>query len=270
MGMRVSIGVIDPNVSVTYQLPVAAVSYILLGVQAQLDPLNRNPYVSEAFAVVDSVAYEAFKTFVNSVGTADAVQSIDTAKGLNELVVATMAITWYRTYIRDFDDAVAPTELTALALAKGTQFETISVADDQTLDYDKARFETLSAVDVKAVDFSTQRAETVEAQDARSLLVERPENELIVISEADTREFTKLATDGVGMNDQAEAQDGIALGFATSISNVAFVADSDDILVGKNLSDSPSVDDDGSLFNQGYCDVTYFAEEYVGDSRTFT
>lgn len=270
MSMRVSIGVIDPNVSVTYQLPVAAVSYILLGVQAQLDPLNRNPYVSESFAVVDSAAYEAIKALANSVGTADAVQSIDTAKGLNDLVTATMTISFLRTYVRDFDDTVEPVELKALALAQGTRFETISVADDQTLDYEKARFETLSATDVKAVDFSTQRSETVSAQDARSLLVERPESELIVISEADVKEFTKLATDGVGMNDQAEAQDGIALGFATSISNVAFVADSDDILVGKNLSDSPSVDDDGSLFNQGYCDVTYFAEEYVGDSRTFT
>lgn len=35
-------------------------------------------------------------------------------------------------------------------------------------------------------------------------------------------------------------------------------------------SHSVSMDDTGSLLSQGYCDLTYFAADYVGETRTFT
>jgi hypothetical protein len=41
-------------------------------------------------------------------------------------------------------------------------------------------------------------------------------------------------------------------------------------LTTKARSDSGSVSDSGDLRSQGYCDFTYFAEDYVGASRTFT
>lgn len=270
MGMRVSIGVIDPLVSVSYQLPVTNVSYILLAVDARLDPLNKNPYLSESFAVVDAVTYEAVKTFSNAVATADQVRSIDTAKTVIDTLSLVEFIEWYRTYIRDFGDSVSPDESKALSLAKGTLSESVVTSDNRTAQYDKARTETLTVADSKSLALDTSRSETLTVDDFRSLLFERGDSELISISESDVLDFEKLVADGVGMNDQAEANDGFSFGFATSFSNVAFAEDSDTLLMDKGLSDSQSVEDTGSLFNQGYCDVTYFAEEYVGDSRTFT
>jgi len=38
----------------------------------------------------------------------------------------------------------------------------------------------------------------------------------------------------------------------------------------RSFSDSVSTSSSGSLRSQGYCDFTYFAEDYVGYSRTFT
>ena len=37
----------------------------------------------------------------------------------------------------------------------------------------------------------------------------------------------------------------------------------------KSLTDSNTTSDSGYLYSQGYCDITYFAEDYVGTSRTF-
>lgn len=40
--------------------------------------------------------------------------------------------------------------------------------------------------------------------------------------------------------------------------------------IGQVLSDSAVFESNGSLRSQGYCDFDYFAEDYVGQSRTFT
>ena len=38
----------------------------------------------------------------------------------------------------------------------------------------------------------------------------------------------------------------------------------------RNFTNTASSTDAGSLRNQGYADFTFFAEDYVGASRTFT
>jgi hypothetical protein len=38
----------------------------------------------------------------------------------------------------------------------------------------------------------------------------------------------------------------------------------------KPFSDMIATTSAGALLSQGYCDITYFAEDYVGESRTFS
>jgi hypothetical protein len=38
----------------------------------------------------------------------------------------------------------------------------------------------------------------------------------------------------------------------------------------KAIADMIELADAGSLVAQNYCDITYFAEDYVGESRTFS
>jgi len=51
--------------------------------------------------------------------------------------------------------------------------------------------------------------------------------------------------------------------------DVTAISDALAILKTKILGDSSAFTDSGSLRNQGYCAFDYFAEDYVGDSRTF-
>lgn len=82
--------------------------------------------------------------------------------------------------------------------------------------------------------------------------------------------ITKLLTDGVGMIDSFDLNDGATYTFTKALSNVSFVTDAVVRTPQKGVSDAVAVDSAGSLRSQGYCDFTYFAEDYVGDSRTFT
>ena len=58
--------------------------------------------------------------------------------------------------------------------------------------------------------------------------------------------------------------------FTRTFLNNSDVTDNDVLNVGKKHSDTTSMTDVGSLRSQGFADFTYFAEDYVGASRTFT
>jgi len=46
-------------------------------------------------------------------------------------------------------------------------------------------------------------------------------------------------------------------------------SDAKALTVGKSLSDTTTSSDSGTVLSQGYCDITYFLEDYVGYSTTF-
>jgi hypothetical protein len=94
--------------------------------------------------------------------------------------------------------------------------------------------------------------------------------------------IAKALSDGYTISDVANVLTGkhVSDTFALSETHTKAVtaARTDSALLGdahasalsKVLSDTPLIADAGSLRSQGYCDFTYFAEDYVGASRTFT
>jgi hypothetical protein len=57
--------------------------------------------------------------------------------------------------------------------------------------------------------------------------------------------------------------------FNRSFSETEYVIDSQNLSFFKGLSDSKSTSDSGALRMTDYADISYFAEDYVGVSRTF-
>ncbi len=82
-------------------------------------------------------------------------------------------------------------------------------------------------------------------------------------------DYSKVLSDGVAMNDALGAGDGIAYTFVTSVSNVAFAADSAALSSQTIKSETLAATDSGIIVQQDYVDLTYFAEDYVGVSYTF-
>jgi len=91
------------------------------------------------------------------------------------------------------------------------------------------------------------------------------------VGTADTRiaAYTKAISDGVAMNDESEAIDGSVHEFSKGVSNVVFTADADSLIFTTSRVESTSVADAGLLSMQSYCDLSYFAEDYVGVSQIF-
>ena len=87
-----------------------------------------------------------------------------------------------------------------------------------------------------------------------------------------SRSFTDTAYATDDFDGEASILDDQEMQFLKSLTDIASVSDS--IIVLKTiplvLTETPSATDAGSLRSQGFADFTYFAEDFVGASRTFT
>lgn len=118
--------------------------------------------------------------------------------------------------------------------------------DDQTI----AFFKSLEHIPVatEATAFLLQRglADGSSASEDAALLVAKPYFETPAAAAAHTLTNLKI------------------------LGHTSTASDADVLLTGKVLADSAGADSAGSLRSQGYTvDLTYFAEDYVGESRTF-
>lgn len=149
------------------------------------------------------------------------------------------------------DTLAPPTDTQTLSTNKGLS-ESVSFSDSAvaTLIFLRDFSDSVSAIDAPAILFSPAYVETVAASDTISFA------------------HTKTFADGFSMNDLADAG-GPVWSFSDTTANIVTMSDSSLLSSGKGISDSVSALDSGVLSMQDYCDLTYFAADYVGVSRTF-
>jgi hypothetical protein len=164
----------------------------------------------------------------------------------------------------------------AVALAVSKQFaDAVSVAttvDVLTLETVKALQDSVSFTEVfvATLVFIRTFADSVSFTEATTFAVDKPLADAVTFSETTTRAFIKSLVDGVAMNDSFDLGDGAVFAFTKGVSNVVSVQDAKILTPQKGVSDMIGASDAGSLISQGYCDFSYFAEDYVGASRTFS
>lgn len=109
----------------------------------------------------------------------------------------------------------------------------------------------------------------VSLADSYAVVTHKLVSELSVTNDKAIRSVEKLLSDGVAMNDTFGAGDGAVYSFAKGISNVTMVDDVTTKTPAKALAEQIDFSDSGVLLAQGYCDFTYFAEDYVGARIVF-
>jgi hypothetical protein len=286
--LRASIAVVDAHAEVSYVLPVAAISYIDMKLTASLDVLNKNPYVSDTQVVIDKAVLAVAKQFSDGFSTADAI----TGKvfGLNKAdsISFTDALVVVITFIRDFADAASVSDAVAVDTAKAL-FDSVGNTDTDSYDFSKFIPDGVAMQDGADVQdgnvhhfekyvmnmafptdanqkfFEKLLSDAFSPIDALSVSFSKPLFDSFAFTDTQTFDF------GIVKSDSVNTTESLANAFSKQISpdSIAF---SDQIVKnpGKGLSDSAVPEDVGSLRSQGYCDITYFAEDYVGESRTFT
>ena len=145
------------------------------------------------------------------------------------------------------------------------------LTDDATLAVTKALNDSIgfSETFVRTLVFIRDFDDSFLTSDAHTFAVDKVLLDGFAFTEHTAFDVVKLLTDGVAMNDTSSAVDGSQFSFSKYITNVAFALDTTTIEAQKSLPETVSGVDSGYLRGQGYCDFTYFAEDYVGYSRTF-
>lgn len=181
---------------------------------------------------------------------------------------ATLDVTGRFRYVPEL---VVVTEAVALAVAKAFSDST-TTTDSLVHEVTKSLADSVgfTEVFVATLVFLRDFTESVTATDTQTLAIDKPLSELITALDAASRQFSKYLADGVAMNDSFDLSDGLLYAFSKATTNAAFVTDARQLTTTKTISDMIAPADAGSLVSQGYCDITYFAEDYVGESRTFS
>ena len=162
------------------------------------------------------------------------------------------------------DSATATDALTDLVFTKAP-VDAASAADAITaFSASKVLTDTATSVDSPAFSASKALVDTSSAADAFVASVLKPLSDAASAADAPTNNFTKI------VSDLATLADAAALSASKVLSDTPTLADVVAISAGKSIIDIATASDSGSLRMQDYCDFTYFAEDYVGESRTFT
>lgn len=230
--------------------------------------------LAEDPAITDAYAYTVTKPFTEAMGGTD----------LSVLLLT-----------KPFADSFGVTDSDTLSFAKGVT-ETPALIDTRTFDFTKVISEQLfstddldgeaSAEDDQEIQFVKTRSDSSALTDnfSKTVTFSRTFTEAPAANEEHSFDVNKPLTEAPTASDSF----GKVVAFSRSFTEAGSASDSDTLNTGKNLSDNGGIidaqvvqftkassdssvaADSGSLRSQGYCDFTYFAEDYVGASRTFT
>lgn len=167
-------------------------------------------------------------------------------------------------------DVFSVTDTTSLNTSKIADVDTFTTVDDTTRSTGKGLSDSATMGDsvLTVLIFIRDFTDTTSLADAKTLLVSPAYSDTFTTSETVARSLSKTLTDSFALNDLSDAA-GPTWSFSDFTNNVVSTSDSTTVTNTKGLLDSLSSSDSGTLISQGYCDITYFAEDYVGESRTF-
>jgi hypothetical protein len=141
--------------------------------------------------------------------------------------------------------------------------DTASVSDALVLSGTKPLSDSATAADSAVFSVTLNKADAAGFSDAQTFAFTKVLSETPALSDALLFALVKPLSDSASLSESA------ALQFNRPASDSASISDASvrSPVLGK--SDTATFTDSGSLLNQDYCEAYYFAEDYVGTSRTF-
>lgn len=213
-------------------------------------------FFTNTATVAENISIEPRKGFDEEVGVQELIAVVPNKTATNTATLSDGETYFLEDYISQ--DYVLPSQCIREFYKNGLDF-TATVADQAAIQYNKSFTETVRSIDFldgeidktdKTVDFFKASSNTPIATDVFERQVD----------------YVRSFSDLTSISDLA------AIALSRGVSDSAAVTDSFsyEIFLAVDLADSSSASDAGSLLAQGYTDsMTYFAEDYVGDSRTF-
>jgi len=192
---------------------------------------------------------------VLSVGTArsDTATAVDVfAKSVN--------------FARSFSEQADLTDSDTISVGK--ELSEAPLAEDlfvRVVAFTRALAEQPAVAEERVIIFSRPLGDSASSSESASLGVGSVQQEQFFVAEDEIFGVGKGFSHTAGVTDLLEIAGAISRALATQADTV----DSFSLSFGKPLSNTTSIADAGSLVSQGYCDLSYFADDYVGAVRTF-
>jgi hypothetical protein len=286
--LRASVGVVDPVVAVQQVTPAADVQYILMTPSAFLDTTGRYRYIPQLVVVSDAVALGVEKVLSSpGVSLTDALAHL-TTKGLADSVSLSEVFLATLVFLRDFTDSVDVPDAHVIAFSKAlvdnfALTEVVSRVFTKSLSSGVAMNDSFDLGDGAVFVFTKGVMNVVFAADTQTKTVTKGVTDTQVLADTLSYNFAKALADSVAaaeaislassklLTDTAGAVDAAVLAFS-KLADPDSVSLADAVFLSPNKAFSDMIEpaDAGSLVAQSYCDITYFAEDYVGESRTFS
>jgi hypothetical protein len=205
---------------------------------------------SETASAEDSYRSLFRKASSDLQAVADQAPTFSVGKGLSDIQAITESLVRSMS-VAKFDTATA-VDQQLLNLSKPLA-DSYDVSDLSFIGFLANKSDNVSTVDNKLFDLSKLLSDTALTDDRFSI-----EDEL-------QQAIGKSLADGFSVSDSQQ----IVVSFSRSFAETEYAIDYQEISFLKGNSDSAGTSDSGALFMTDYADITYFAEDYVGVSRTF-
>jgi len=239
---------------------------------ADAHTLDLGKTLTDGSGAVDVYTYAATKALTDNPGVADSMD-YEQGKAFAESPALTDAVV--NSFFKNPSEAPNFTDSTVFDRNKvlsDTVYATddvdanASINDDQEMQFAKNTSELPSVSDVIAIvaAFTRSFTESPAITDSDTIETGKNVSENPSISETHHYNFDKLLGDTPAVDDAFALQ--VTL---NPFSEAPGVTDTPSVVPNKIVLETPSLTDAGSLRSQGYCDFTFFEEDYVGASRTF-
>ncbi len=219
------------NASVLASQPILTARASIARLAVELRALTDNPIIDELVTAADSSYLTIIKNLEDFVEAIESAEVYNQGNDKFDLVAAVDQLTISLQFLRSFEHAVATDDVAALSLTK-------SIED---------------AVTAVEGNFSAVVANLQSPAD------------IAAVGEALAFNVSKLLDDAPIATDSVSIQTLLAFADFVSVADNLQFQGSNEQFYGDQLS----VGDSGSLLMQDYADITYFADDYVGTSRTF-
>jgi hypothetical protein len=260
-------------------------SYVAIAASVVLDELGFNKKVhdavivaeakafalsslkTEVVAVPDSTRAAVAKVLAHSVSVVDVINIVKiTLRTVNDTV--TVATTTTKHAFKNLQHTVVPSDVVsravnklladAFALNDGTD-----VGDGSTYSFQKFINNVTSVGDARFFAIAKTLTDQLGVADDVAIEAAKSLADAFNMSSATFTSFSKALADTLTAADVA------AVASTKLLSDTAGTADLAVRSTTKAVADSFGFSESGSVISQGYCDLTYFEADYVGEYRTF-
>ena len=233
----------DPKMGVSWVSPVSSITFEIPAMEALLDVRGLHSFVGERISFEEAYSTELTKALIENLTLDDS-----SAFSLELPKQETVSISESFARICDFQRVFN---------------ENLSLADSARLELSKRFSENLSISDTTALVYTKPITEGISFQESLfKKSMTRGVGEVVGVSDATALSLSVLYTEPLNISDL------VLLSQSKPFTeNVLFQESLFSKTVSKLLSDGFSVSDTFTLSTNDYCNISYFAEDYVGVTR---